>query len=435
MTGSRSAPRPRTESKLAPEGDGSEDGFARLRSEFPIFERTVNGHPLIYLDSAASSQKPRAVIEAETDFYSERYSNVHRGTYRLAEEATDAYEGARERVARFLHAKSPKEIVFTRGTTEALNLVANGLARSRLKPGDRVLTSVMDHHSNIVPWHLVRTFYGTKLDFLDVDDSGQLRLEDLPPYWDGRTKVVTLPHISNVLGTLVPIEKIVGPAHDAGSLVVLDAAQSAPHRPLNVQRLGVDFLAFSGHKTLGPTGIGVLWAREELLEEMPPWMGGGEMIGRVERDRITYREPPAKFEAGTPNIAGAVGLSVALDFLESIGWEKLAAHERKLTAHFLTAAQGRYGGRMTVYGPPDPSQRGSVLSFSIRGTHPHDLSSLLDAEGIAVRAGQHCTQILMDRFHVPAMTRASPYLYNLESDLDRFFEVLDRAVVKLTAGS
>jgi cysteine desulfurase/selenocysteine lyase len=331
-----------------------------------------------------------------------------------------------------VHARDPGEIVFTRGTTEAINLVANGLARSRLARGDRVLTSVMDHHSNIVPWHLIRTYFGTTLEFLDVDDSGRLRMDELERYLDGRTKVVTLPHVSNVLGTVVPITEIAKQAHDAGSLVVLDAAQSAPHRPIDVQALGVDCLAFSGHKTLGPTGIGVLWARRELLQEMPPWMGGGQMIESVARDRITYREPPAKFEAGTPNIAGAVGLKVALDFLEGVGWERMVQHERALTQLFFEEADARLGDRMTIYGPKELDDRQAVISFSLRGAHPHDIATLLDAEGIAVRAGQHCSQILMARFGVPAMTRVSPYIYNTESEIERFFDALDRAMKVLT---
>lgn len=426
---------PRTErpgaSTRSPSSDEEEE-FARLRGEFPILERTVNGHPLVYLDSGATAQKPRAVIEAEADFYFQRNANVHRGIYQLAEQATEAYEAARERVARFLHARDPQEIVFTRGTTEAINLVAYSLAHSRLKKGDRVLTTVMDHHSNIVPWHLIRTYFGTTLDFLDVDDSGRLRLADLEPYWDGRTKVVAIPHVSNVLGTVVPVKEIARRAHDHGSLVVVDAAQSAPHRPIDVQELGADVLAFSGHKVLGPTGIGVLWARRELLEEMPPWMGGGQMIESVARDRITYREPPAKFEAGTPNIAGAVALGVALDFLESVGWEKLARHERRLTARFFEQAAERFSDRMTIYGPPELEDREAVIAFSLRGAHPHDIASLLDAEGVAVRAGQHCSQILMERFGVPAMTRASPYLYNSLGEIDRFFEVLERVAKVLT---
>ena len=410
----------------------AEDPFRAWRREFPIFERTVNGHPLVYLDSAASSQKPRVVVEAEARFYLEQYANVHRGIYQLAEEATEAYEGARERVARFLHVRDPQEIVFTRGTTEALNLMANGLARSRLHRGDRVLTTVMDHHSNIVPWHLVRTYFGTTLDFLDVDDSGRLRLDSLGRYWDGKTKVVTLPHVSNVLGTVVPVAEIARQAHDAGSLVVLDAAQSAPHLPLDVESLGVDALAFSGHKVLGPTGIGVLWARRSLLEEMPPWMGGGEMIEHVTRNEITYREPPAKFEAGTPNIAGAVALRTALDFVERVGWESMAQHDHGLTARFFEEAVARQGDRMTIYGPRELTDREAVIAFSVRGAHPHDLATLLDAQGVAVRAGQHCTQMLMERFGVPAMTRASPYFYNTLEDIDRFFDALDRALKVLT---
>ncbi len=398
----------------------------RLRAEFPILSRRFHGHPLAYLDSAATSQKPRSVIESEVRYYSELNSNVHRGAYGLAEEATNAFEDARARVARFLHADDPSEIVFTHGTTESINLVANVLARSRLRHDDRIVATEMDHHSNIVPWHMLRVYHGTELEFAKVDEDGRLPPAAFEPFWDGRTKVVTLPHVSNVLGTIVPVREIADVAHRAGALVVVDAAQSAPHLPLDVRDLGADFLAFSGHKTLGPTGIGVLWTRKALLDELPPWMGGGEMIERVERDRISYRDPPARFEAGTPNIAGAVGLSVALDFLEGIGWSDLAAHERDLAHQFLDLAHDRLGESMKVYGPQRVEGRESVFSFTLHGIHAHDIGSLLDADGIAVRAGQHCAQILMEKFGVPAMVRASPYLYNTSSEIERLFDTLLR---------
>ena len=399
----------------------------QLRREFPILEREVHGHPLIYLDSAATSQKPRCVLDAERRYYAETNANVHRGTYALAEEATEAYEGARARVARFLHAARPEEVVFTRGTTESLNLVAQVLARSRLRAGDRVVVAEMDHHSNIVPWHLLRVYSGIELSFAPIDDEGRLAPDAYERFWsDGRTKVVALPHVSNVLGSIVPVRAIADAAHRAGALVVVDAAQSAPHLPLDVGDLGADFLAFSGHKALGPTGIGALWARFELLDSLPPWMGGGEMIESVTRDRITYREPPGRFEAGTPNIAGAVGLHAALDFLEPIGWASLAEHDRSLSRLFLDLAHDHLGESLTVYGPRDVRERLAVLSFAMRGIHPHDIGSLLDAEGIAVRAGQHCAQIVMERFGVPAMVRASPYLYNTPEEVRALVDILVR---------
>lgn len=406
---------------------------ALLRREFPILERTFHGHPLIYLDSAATSQKPRAVIEAEERYYATINSNVHRGSYELAEEATNAYEGARARVAKFVNARDPSEVIFTRGTTESINLVANALARGRLHRGDRVVATVMDHHSNIVPWHLLRTYHGIELEFADIDDLGRLSPAAFERFWDGRTKVVTIPHVSNVTGSIAPVREIADAAHRAGALVVVDAAQAAPHLPIDVQALHADFLAFSGHKTLGPTGIGMLWGRRELLDELPPWMGGGQMIEVVQREKVTYREVPAKFEAGTPNIAGAVGLSAALDFLDQVGWGAIAAQDRELTHRFFDLVADRLGERLRVYGPPDGGARVSVLSFALAGLHPHDVGSLLDAEGIAVRAGQHCSQILMSRFGVPALVRASPYLYNTVEEVDALVRALEKIDQKINA--
>ncbi|HTZ61897.1 MAG TPA: cysteine desulfurase [Thermoplasmata archaeon] len=399
---------------------------ARVRSDFPILERSFHGHPLVYLDSAATSQKPKAVLEAEEHFYAATNANVHRGVYALSVEATDAYEGARERVARFLHARDPSEIVFVRGTTEALNLVAQSLGESLLQRGDRVVTTVMEHHSNIVPWQMLRTSRGIGLDFVDIDDSGRLRLPDLDRFLEARPKIVTVTHASNVLGTVNPIREIADRAHAAGALVVVDAAQSAPHRPLDVQALGADFLAFSGHKTLGPMGIGVLWGRAELLEKMPPAAGGGEMIREVHQDRVAFREPPARFEAGTPNVAGAVALSAALDYLDRLGWDEIAAHERRLYEYARAEGERRLGSRWKVYGPEEPAERQGLQSFSLAGAHPHDVATLLDADGIAVRAGHHCCQPLMERLKVPALTRSSPYVYNDTSDLDRLFDGLER---------
>jgi cysteine desulfurase / selenocysteine lyase len=396
----------------------------RIRQDFPILSRSVGGRPLVYLDSAATSQKPRSVIEAEARFYTETNANVHRGVYALSVEATEAYESARERVARFLHARDAQGVVFARGTTEAINLVATSLGRARLQKGDRVVTTVMEHHSNIVPWHLLRVYSGTELEFVGVDDEGSLKLEDLDRLLTRRTKVVAVTHVSNVLGTVNPVREIADRAHAVGALVVVDAAQSAPHVPIDVEALGADFLAFSGHKTLGPMGIGVLWGRPELLNALPPWQGGGEMIREVHQDQVTYGEAPAKFEAGTPNVGGAVALSAGLDYLERVGWEELRAHELKLQRRSLHLAEERFGGALRVFGPKDPAKREAVVSFHMAGIHPHDIASLLDARGICVRAGHHCAQPLMERLGVAALTRSSPYLYNTEAEVDQLFDAL-----------
>ena len=398
----------------------------RIRADFPILHRTFHGHPLVYLDSAATSQKPKSVLDAESRFYSETNANVHRGVYALSVEATDAYEAARERVARFLHAKDPSEIVFVRGTTEALNLAASSLGQSVLHRGDHVVSTVMEHHSNIVPWHFLREQLGIELDFVDIDSDGRLRLDQLDGFLGPKTKVVTVTHASNVLGTVNPVREIADRAHAAGALVVVDAAQSAPHRPIDVQKLGADLLAFSGHKVLGPMGIGVLWGRADLLARMPPASGGGEMIQEVHQDRVSYREPPARFEAGTPNVAGAVALSTALDYLEAVGWDEVADHERRLHEHAVEEAARRFGGKLKIYGPPDTADRQGVMSFALEGVHPHDVAELLDADGIAVRAGHHCCQPLMERLGVPALTRSSPYIYNTQVEVDQLFDGLEK---------
>ena len=398
----------------------------RIRADFPILQRSFHGHPLVYLDSAATSQKPKSVLEAESRFYSETNANVHRGVYALSVEATDAYEAARERVARFVHAKDPSEVVFVRGTTEALNLVATSLGRSHLHRGDHVLTTVMEHHSNIVPWHFLREQMGIEIDFLDIDANGRLRLDELDRLLGPKTKVVSLTHASNVLGTVNPVREIADRAHAVGAVVVVDAAQSAPHRPIDVAALGADLLAFSGHKVLGPMGIGVLWGRADLLARMPPASGGGEMIQEVHQDRVSYREPPARFEAGTPNVAGAVALSAALDYLEGVGWEEIAAHERALYLHARKQATRRFEGRLRIYGPTEANDRHDVISFALAKVHPHDIATLLDADGIAVRAGHHCCQPLMERLEVPALTRSSPYIYNTEAEVDLLFDGLEK---------
>lgn len=398
----------------------------RLRQDFPLLARTSGGQPIAYLDSAATSQRPEPVLAAEEAFYRERNANVHRGVYGLSIEATEAYEAARARVARHLGASAAEEVVFVRGTTEALNLVATSLGRSILHRGDRVLATIMEHHSNIVPWQMLRESKGVELDFVDIDADGRLRLDELDRLLERRPKVVTVTHASNVLGTVNPVREIAERAHARGALVVVDAAQSAPHRPLDVRELGADLLAFSGHKTLGPMGIGVLWGRSDLLERLPPAAGGGEMIKEVHQDRVTFREPPARFEAGTPNVAGAVTLSAALDYLEGIGWDEIEAHERRLHEYATEQARRRFDGRLTVYGPGETRDRQGIQSFALQGVHPHDVATILDAEGVAVRAGHHCCQPLMERLGVPALTRSSPYVYNDEHDIDRLFDGLEK---------
>jgi cysteine desulfurase / selenocysteine lyase len=399
---------------------------ARVRADFPALARTVHGRPLTYLDTASSAQKPTIVLEAMDEFYRVHYANVHRGVYALSEEATDLYEGARGTVTRFLHAKDPDEVVFTRGTTESINLVAASLGRLCLERGDHVLATVMEHHSNLVPWHMLREERGIALDYLDIDADGRLELERLKEQITPRTRVVTLTHASNVLGTVNPIREITAIAHERGAIVVLDAAQTAAHHPIDVEALGIDFLAFSGHKTMGPTGIGVLWGRKERLEALPPFLGGGDMIREVHLDRVLYREPPARFEAGTPNIAGAIGLGAALRYIESLGWEAIEEHEQRLTVHGLRAAREIQGDAVRIYGPSEASSRDATFSFSLRGTHPHDVASLLDAEGIAIRSGHHCAQPLMERLGVSALSRASAAVYNTPEELDRLFQALTK---------
>jgi len=399
----------------------------KLRRDFPILAREVQGKPLVYLDSAATSQKPNQVIAAEDGFYRLSNANVHRGVYALSVEATDAYEAARARTAKFLGARDPEEVVFVRGTTEAINVLATSLGRSVLHRGDRVVATVMEHHSNVVPWHFLREYAGIGLDFVDIDSNGRLDLDQLDRFLAaGAAKVVTLTHVSNVLGTVNPVREIADRAHDRGALVVLDAAQSAPHRRLDVNALGVDFVAFSGHKMLGPMGIGVLWGRHDRLEALPPCMGGGEMIREVHTDRVSYREAPLRFEAGTPNVGGAVALAAAFDYLEAVGWDEIRAHAERLLARMLAQGRERLGEHLTVYGPTEVRDREAVVSFALKGAHPHDIASLLDADGVCVRAGHHCAQPLMDRLRVPALTRASPYLYNTEAEVDRMYDALEK---------
>ena len=394
----------------------------RIRQDFPILSRTVHGKPLVYLDNAATTQKPRAVIEALTDYYTRFNANIHRGIHVLAEEATAAYEEVREQTARFIHAPSSRAIVFTRNATESINLFARAWAQPRLTPGDQILLSEMEHHSNLVPWQLVAKATGATLAFLPITDDGRLRLDALDRLLTPRTRLVAITHMSNVLGTINPIAEITARAHAKGASVFVDAAQSAPHLPLDVQQLGCDALACSAHKMLGPTGVGVLYAREELLESMEPFLGGGEMISDVQLTSATWNEIPWKFEAGTPNIADVIAFGAALAYLGRVGMAAIREHEQALTAYALKRL-GTIEG-VSLYGPSAVTERGGVVSFNLEGLHPHDVGTVLDAEGIAVRSGHHCAKPLMRRLGVVATVRASFYLYNAREDVDRLITAL-----------
>lgn len=395
-----------------------------VRKDFPILERTMAGKPLVYLDSAVTSQKPRQVIEALTDFYEKHNANVHRGIYPLGEEATELYEGARERVAAFIGAPEPNSIVFTRGTTEAINLVAHGWGRKFLHEGDEVVLTEMEHHSNIVPWQLCARDTGAVLRYVPITDDGLLELDALRSTVTERTKLIGVTGQSNVLGTLTPLRDIAEIGHDVGARVLVDGAQFVSHNPVDVCELDVDFLTFSGHKMLGPTASGGLYARRELLEEMDPFLGGGEMIQEVFPDRSTYKEPPWKFEAGTPAIAQAIGLGAAVDYLDELGMKNVREHERELAAYALKRLSDA-GAR--IFGPMDPDLRGGAVSFWFKNVHPHDLATILGQEGVAIRAGHHCAQILMRRLGVPATARASFYVYTLPEEIDALVDALARA--------
>jgi cysteine desulfurase/selenocysteine lyase len=385
--------------------------------EFPVLER----EGIAYLDSAATSQTPRSVIEAMDRYYLEARATVHRSTYPLAAEATELFEGARNRVAAFT-GSSPASTIFTRNATEALNLVAWSWGRTNLAAGDRIALTEMEHHSNIVPWQMVAAEKGAVLDYVDITDDGVLDLASLDAVLARGPKIIAVAHVSNVLSTVNPIEEIVRRAHDAGAVVVVDGAQAVPHLPVDVAALGADFYAWTGHKAYGPTGIGVLHGRTELLEAMPPWLGGGHMIKRVGRDESTYLEPPARFEAGTSNIAEAIGLGAAVDFLGDIGMDEVRAHGREIAAYALE----RVGelDDVTVYGPADVEQRGGALAFNIEGAHPHDVSEILGREGVCIRAGHHCAQPLMRRLGVAATSRASFAVHTTREDVDRLVDAL-----------
>jgi cysteine desulfurase/selenocysteine lyase len=392
------------------------------RADFPVLARQVRpGVPLIYLDSTATSQKPRLVLDAMQRYYEQSNANVHRGIHTLAEEATALFEGGREKVRAFINAASVREVIFTRNTTEAINLVALSWGRTHIAAGDLIVYTEMEHHSNLVPWQMLAAEKGAEVKAVRVTQQGELDLDSLEALLARGPKLVCVAHMSNVLGTVNPIAEIAARAHAAGALVVVDAAQSVPHLPVDVQALGVDFLAFSAHKMCGPTGIGVLWGRQDLLEAMPPVMGGGDMIRRVYLYDFKPNELPYKFEAGTPAIAEAVGLGAAVDYLNSVGMPAVHAHERAIIAYALDRLEEVPG--VKVYGPP-ADRRGGVAAFSFEGVHPHDVAQVLDRDGIAVRAGHHCAMPLHDRFDLPATTRASFYLYNTTAEVDRLIEGL-----------
>ncbi|MFN8477156.1 MAG: cysteine desulfurase [Kouleothrix sp.] len=395
-----------------------------LRREFPILQQQVHGKPLAFLDSGASSQKPRRVIRSLEEYYETTNANVHRGVYQLSEQATFAFERARGKVARFVGAASPKEIVFTRNATESINLVARAWGDANVRAGDRILLTVMEHHSNLVPWQQLAQRTGARLEFLPIDGEGRLVLDDLDRKLAG-VKLVALTQQSNVLGTINPVREIAARAHDAGALVLVDGAQSVPHMPVNVQALGIDFLAFSGHKMCGPTGIGALWGRRQLLEAMPPFLGGGSMIRTVTLYETTYADIPARFEAGTPAIGEAIALGEAADFLSGIGMENIFAHEQQLLGYALEQLADVEG--LHVYGPQSIELRGGAVSFTLDGVHPHDIAAVLDGEGVAVRAGHHCCQPLHEILDVPATARASFYLYNIPEEIDRLAAGLEKA--------
>jgi cysteine desulfurase/selenocysteine lyase len=400
---------------------------AAIAADFPILGKpTSRGKRLVYLDSAASSQKPQAVIDALVDYYSSYNANIHRGVYEIAARATDAFEAARATVARFVNAAHTNEIIWTRNATEAINLVSFSWGLENLGPGDAILTTQVEHHSNIVPWQMLAAKTGAELRYIAADDDGTLRLDNLDELLRG-TKLVALSHVSNVLGSIAPLAEIVPRAHAAGALVLIDAAQSVPHMPVDVQALDVDFLAVSGHKMCAPTGIGFLYGKRALLEAMPPFLTGGDMIRTVTYDTTTYAELPWKFEAGTSNIADAIGLGVACDYLTGVGMNWIRAHEIAITAYALERLEPLRARGLEIYGPARPEDRGGVISFNFADIHAHDLASILDLEGVCIRAGHHCAMPLMDKMNWPATARASFYLYTTEADVDALVAALHKA--------
>jgi cysteine desulfurase/selenocysteine lyase len=397
-----------------------------VKRDFPLLAQPAHGRPIVYVDSAATSQKPQVVLDAMTEYYETINANVHRGVYAIAEQATNAMEAARRKVQGFIGARSEREIIFTKNATESLNLVAYSWGRANLQAGDVVVLTELEHHANIVPWHILKSERDIELRFLRVRPDGQLDLDDLDNLLDG-AKLVSFSAMSNVLGTLTPVRRIADAAHRAGASVCIDACQYVPHLPTDVSELGADLLAFSGHKMCGPTGVGVLWGHEAILEAMPPFLGGGEMIRDVRLDGFTPNDLPWKFEAGTPPIAEIIGLGVAVDYLERLGMSAVRQHEVELTAYTLRTLTERFGDDIHIYGPSEPGQRGAVFSFSVRDLHPHDISQVLDQQGVCVRAGHHCAKPLMRVLGIGATARASLYIYNDESDVDALADALESA--------
>ncbi len=395
-----------------------------IRKDFPILDTLMHGRPLVWLDSASTSQKPRQVVDRMVRFYESENSNVHRGVYELSEKATAAYEGARAACGRFIGARNARSIIFTRGTTESINLVRYTWGRANVREGDEILVTEMEHHSNLIPWQLLAQETGATLRHLPIDDEGRLRMDLLDQHMTERTKLVAVGLMSNVLGTINPVRRLADAAHAVGARILVDAAQAAPHLPFDVNELDADFLAYSSHKMCGPTGAGVLYGREDLLEAMPPFHGGGEMIREVWADRATWNEIPYKFEAGTPNVAQAVGMGAAVEYLEDVGRDDIREHEKEMVAYAIERLEA---AGAVVYGPRDVEERGGVASFNLDEVHPHDMATILDQEGICIRAGHHCAQPLMRRLDVAATARASFYLYNSPQDIDALVDALAKA--------
>jgi len=400
--------------------------FENLRKDFPILQRIVRDNKtLVYLDNASTTQKPNQVIDAITDYYRNHNANIHRAVYALAEEATELYESTRDKIAKFIHIPNREEIIFVRGTTEAINLVAYAWGRNHIQKDDIIVTTEYEHHSNIVPWQLLTQEKGAKLVYIGMDDNGELILDDLDKYLaTGKVKLVTFSLMSNVLGTITDAEKIISKCKEHGVLTLVDGAQAVPHMPVNIEKLGCDFFAFSGHKMLGPTGIGVLWVRKSVLETMNPFHGGGDMIREVHKYETTWNDLPYKFEAGTPNIADVIGLGTAIDYLTKLGMENIREHEIELTKYAIEKLSQVKG--LTIYGTKDISKRGGVISFNFSDVHPHDVAQIIDEEGIAVRSGHHCAQVLMERLNVAATSRASFYIYNTKEEVDSLITALTK---------
>ena len=397
----------------------------KIREDFPILKRRVNGKPLVYFDNAATSQKPRVVIEAIDRYYMEYNANIHRGIHKLAEEATLAHEEAREKLAKFINANRTEEIVFVRNATEAINLIAYTWGRVNIGSGDKIVLTIMEHHSNIVPWQELAREKNAKIEFVKIDEEGRLRLDEIREMIDDKTKLVCVTHASNVLGTINPVSEIAKVAHRHGALVLVDAAQSVPHMRVDAKEMDCDFMAFSGHKMLGPTGIGVLYGKSRHLENMPPFLCGGEMIREVHTSGATWKDLPYKYEAGTANIAGAIGLGTAVDYLNKIGMENVHEHEMEITSYALSRMDQVKG--LTIYGGRDVKQKVGVISFNLGDIHAHDLASILDEEGVAIRSGHHCAQPLMEFLDIPAAARASFYIYNTKEEVDTLINVLEKA--------